>query len=188
MTAPPTASGPHLHKQSTSMGLKRRNSSLVSCPPSKKEKEIDYTMAGAEAALDAHPVSWKANSCSAAYSGLYNECVLCQLLCQVAPESRDPCRRSRPTGQEDSSGFRNDLSFTFIVFLLDSSEMAQLAIGCSEGRNCAGDRDCNSSSQREEAVLSTATSALGNESLALLQMMLCPIKLMFISAGEVPRK
>lgn len=139
MTAPPTASGPHLHKQSTSMGLKSRNSSLVSCPPSKKkEKKIDYTMSGAEAALDAPPVSRKADSCSAAYSGLYNECVQCQLLCRAAPESRDLCRRSRPTGQEASSGFRNDLSFTYFVFLLDFCEMAQLVIGSSEGRTVLG--------------------------------------------------
>lgn len=101
---------------------------------------------GAEAALDAPPVSWKADSCSAAYSGLYNECVQCQLLCRVAPEFRDLCGRKRPTGWEASSGFRNDLSFTQFVFLLDSSEMAQLAIGSSEGRNSARDRDYNSGS------------------------------------------
>lgn len=46
--------------------------------------------------------------------------------------------------------------------------MAQLAIGCSEGRSCPGTETATQVPQGEEAVLSTVTSALGKESLALL--------------------
>lgn len=118
------------------------------CLPLKKK--IDWLSVGQRLPWLPPPVSWKADSCSVAYSGFYNECVQCQLLCRVAPESRVSAEGAGP--QEAGSGFRNGLSFTYFVFWLDSSEMVQLATCCSEGRSCAGDRDCNSDSQREEAV------------------------------------
>lgn len=114
---------------------------MVSCPPSKKRRLITQWLGcpvGHRLPWMHPPVSRKADSCSAACSALYNERIQRQLLGRVALESRDLCRRSRPTGQEANDGFRNDLSFTYFVFLLDSSEMAQLSIGCSEGRSCAG--------------------------------------------------
>lgn len=109
--------------------------------------------------------------------------------CRAALYLRGLCRKSRLAGLEASGGFRNglvgSLGFTDLVFLLDSSKMAQLVRCCSEGRSGVGDTQrLPLSPPREEAVLPTGTSALGNESLAPFYMLLCPIKLKFISAGE----
>lgn len=74
---------------------------------------------------------------------------------------------------EASGGLRNglvgSLGFTDLVFLLDSSKMAQLARCSSEGRSRVGDKQRLQllPPKSEEAVLPTATSAPGKESLAL---------------------
>lgn len=114
-------------------------------PPQK----IDSTRAGLPAEGEVLPwvhllVSRKADSRSAPRSGLCSEPARCQLLRRVALELRGLCRRSRPTRLEASGGFRNGLvgrlGFTDLVFLLDSSKMAQLARCCSERRSCVEDK------------------------------------------------
>lgn len=98
---------------------------------------------GAESDLDAPSSQWK---------GWYLQCCLlwslqlhsvqCQLLCRVAPESRGLCRSRRLTGWEDSSEFRNDLSFLHTLF----SCWIPVKWHSWPGRNWAGDRDGNSGS------------------------------------------
>lgn len=125
------------------MQLKSRNSSLVPRPKRLMAQELGClvklrcclgcTLQSLERLIPAVPLAL-----------VSAEPARCQLLRRAALELRGLCRRGRPTRLEASGGFRNGLvgrfGFTDLVFLLDSSKMAQLARCCSERRSCVGDK------------------------------------------------